>query len=903
MTTIEQLNQQFVQDDTERLRIALNAAQMGMWDWNLVTGEINWSSEHEQLFGLPSGSFDGSYETFDACLHPDDRDGLRVVVAHSLRARVPYQHEFRVIWADGSIHWIEGRGQAFYDELGEAVRMLGTVMAIDDRKRLEGALKQSEQQFRAIFEAEPECVKVVTADGMLQNMNPAGLAMIEADSLEAVLGQCVCPLVSPAYQQAFLNFTQQVAQGKSAILEFEMIGLKGTQRWLESHAVPLIVSDQAEALVLAVTRDITERKQAEIELVRAKLELEQRVAERTAELTTVNDHLQVALIEQQQAKQEIEDIYNNSPCGYHSLDADGKFVRINNTELQWLGYTRAEILHQKFADFLTPESKQVFYENFPNFKQQGCINNLEFQMVAKDGSTRWFNLNATAIQDDKGNFIMSHSNLFDIDERKRLQEKLTNREAWLNTFFTHSPIGMAILDNQMRVVQINASAATFNNLAIEEHIGNSMLDLFPDWASTLEPIYQQVLETGQPLINLEVSGNDPRKKGALRHFLVSYQPILTPKGQVNGFGYVAIDVSDRKRTEAALSHSEEKFRQLAENIQDVFWIADIANQQVLYVSPAYETLWGRSRESLYQNFGEWLNAIHPEDRPRVEQTLRSKAPQGCYDHEYRVIHADGSIRWIRDRAFPIKNEAGEIIRTAGIAEDITERQRVEEIKNEFISIVSHELRTPLMAIQMSLGLLKTGIYANKPDKAQRMIEIASIDTNRLVNLVNDILDLERLESGRTVLEKTVCQAYELMQQAVDGVQALASGQNITLVIAPSHASVWAAGDTIVQTLTNLLSNAIKFSPPYSVIHLGAEQQIDHVLFQVSDTGRGIPADKLETIFGRFQQVDASDARSKGGTGLGLPICRSIVEKQGGKIWAESTLGTGSKFFFTLPVPL
>ncbi|RUT10159.1 hypothetical protein DSM106972_006540 [Dulcicalothrix desertica PCC 7102] len=775
MKRIEQLNQQFVKDDAERLRIALNAAQMGMWDWNLITGDIKWSPEHEQLFGLPPGSFNGRYETFDACLHPDDRDALRVVVADSLRARIPYQHEFRVIWADGSIHWIEGRGQAFYDELGEAVRMLGTVMSIDDRKRLESALKQSEQQFRAIFEAEPECVKVVTADGMLQNMNPAGLAMIEADSLEAVLGQCVCPLIETPYQQAFLDLTQQVAQGKTAILEFEIIGLKGTRRWLESHAVPLQVSDQTEALVLAVTRDITLRKQAEIEQVRAKLELEQRVRERTAELTTVNDHLQLALIEQQQAKQEIEDLYNNSPCGYHSLDADGKFIRINDTELQWLGYTRAEILHQRFVDFLTPESKQVFYENFPNFKQQGCIHNLEFQMVAKDGSTRWFNLNATGIKDAKGNFIISRSTLFDIDERKR--------------------------------------------------------------------------------------------------------------------------------AEAALSHSEEKFRQLAENIQDVFWIADIANQQIFYVSPAYETLWGQRCESLYHNFGEWLNAIHPEDRPRVEQTLREKAPQGYLDHEYRVIHPDGSIRYIRDRAFPIKNEVGEIIRTAGIAEDITERQRVEEIKNEFISIVSHELRTPLMAIQMSLGLLKTGIYANKPEKAQRMIEIASIDTNRLVNLVNDILDLERLESGRVVLEKTVCQAYELMQQAVDGVQALASGQNITLVMAPTHASVWAAGDTIVQTLTNLLSNAIKFSHTSSVIHLGAEQQIDHVLFHVSDTGRGIPADKLETIFGRFQQVDASDARSKGGTGLGLPICRSIIERHGGKIWAESTLGTGSKFFFTLPVPI
>jgi signal transduction histidine kinase len=184
-----------------------------------------------------------------------------------------------------------------------------------------------------------------------------------------------------------------------------------------------------------------------------------------------------------------------------------------------------------------------------------------------------------------------------------------------------------------------------------------------------------------------------------------------------------------------------------------------------------------------------------------------------------------------------------------------------------------------------------------------MIEIAFLDTNRLVNLVNDILDLERLDSGRAIVEKTVCKAADLMQQAVDSTQAIATQQRISLIVTPTDAEVWATGDAIVQTLTNLLSNAIKFSPADSTIHLSAENQTDFVLFQVSDRGRGIPADKLELIFGRFQQVDASDSREKGGTGLGLAICRSIVERHGGKIWAESILGEGSTFCFTLPLAI
>ena len=273
-----------------------------------------------------------------------------------------------------------------------------------------------------------------------------------------------------------------------------------------------------------------------------------------------------------------------------------------------------------------------------------------------------------------------------------------------------------------------------------------------------------------------------------------------------------------------------------------------------------------------------------------------------------VHHITNDIFYRRDGTkFPVEYvstpilEKNQIVGAVVIFKDITERQIVERMKNEFVSVVSHELRTPLTSIRSALGLLSKGSLNNQPTKSQRMLEIAFDNTNRLVRLINDILDIERINSGKVTMEKQHCNAAELMMQAVDEMRAMAERAEIKLALKPIEVQLWADPDRIVQTLTNLLSNAIKFSPLDSTVSLNAKLEDSQILFQVKDKGRGIPEDKLETIFDRFQQVDASNSRNQGGTGLGLAICRSIVQQHGGNIWVESTLGNGSTFYFTLPI--
>ena len=235
---------------------------------------------------------------------------------------------------------------------------------------------------------------------------------------------------------------------------------------------------------------------------------------------------------------------------------------------------------------------------------------------------------------------------------------------------------------------------------------------------------------------------------------------------------------------------------------------------------------------------------------------------------------------------------------------LNERSELDTLKDEFISTVSHELRTPLTSIRGSLGLLSSGVMGSLDPKAKNLLRIAVTNTDRLIRLINDILDLERMESGRAPLQLRRCSLHELAVSAVDTMSAMAEAASVHVDLATASAADGlffdADSDRILQVLTNLLSNAIKFSPPQSTIRLQAESTSDSILLRISDEGRGIPAEKLDNIFDRFQQVEHADARQKGGTGLGLAICRTIIQQHSGSIWAQRNIGPGTTFYVMLP---
>ncbi|MFN6452223.1 MAG: response regulator [Nostoc sp. EfeVER01] len=361
-------------------------------------------------------------------------------------------------------------------------------------------------------------------------------------------------------------------------------------------------------------------------------------------------------------------------------------------------------------------------------------------------------------------------------------------------------------------------------------------------------------------------------------------------------------LDERQRTQGELRFSQARFARILDIADDAI-ISINGFQSITLFNQGAEKIFGYSAQEV---IGQGLDLLLPQ---RFFQAHRQHVVD--FGQSPNVARRMGERREIYGRRkdgteFPAeasisKIEMAEEIFYTVILRDITERKLIERMKDEFVSVVSHELRTPLTSIHGSLGMLASGLLPTDSEQGKRLLQIATDSSERLVRLINDILDIERIESGKAKMEPEICNIVDLITQAVNVMQPLADKAGVKVSVSAQSGQVLADCDRIVQTLTNLLSNAIKFSSVGSTVCLEAQQQGNEVLLTVKDTGRGIPTEKLESIFERFQQVDSSDSRNHDGTGLGLAICKSIMQQHGGRIWAESTLGKGSTFYIALPL--
>lgn len=601
------------------------------------------------------------------------------------------------------------------------------------------------------------------------------------------------------------------------------------------------------------------------------------------------------------------------------FDTAGRIVRFNRACEAASGYDFPTLVGRYLWDKLIPYSDiPAAIQNFERLRADGSPVAFENQWLHRDGGLRRIAWSASPLLDDQGhiNFIIATG--IDVTVQRGAEETLRESEARYRQLVEGS-LGMVCTHDLKGVIlTVNTHGAQSIGRTREDMAGHKLAEFMPDDRHLgFDKYLSDIIRRGevQGLLHLRHVNGEVRVV-AYRNKLIEL-PGRDP--YVLGFG---VDISEQVRAEDQLRALSRQSNSVLESVGDGIYGIDLDGNCTVINPAASQMLGFKPGEVLGRNMHDLIHHSHADGTPYpaaecpIQNTLT----------DLDTVRVSNEVMWRKDgTSFPVEYVArpqieiqpnmegesqpgspeaklgGKAVGVVVAFTDTTERRALDRMKDEFISTVSHELRTPLTSLRAALGLITGGSLAARPEKLRQMLEIATGNTDRLVRLVNDILELERIGSGKAELHYTMCSADDLFRRAAGLQQTSASKAQLRITFNSQGVNVWADPDRVLQTLSNLISNAIKFSPAGTEIHLRSRRiDANEAEIQVRDQGRGIPEDKLDSIFERFHQVDASDSRTMGGTGLGLAICRSIVAQHGGRIWATSSLGKGSTFHFTLP---
>jgi len=616
----------------------------------------------------------------------------------------------------------------------------------------------------------------------------------------------------------------------------------------------------------------------------------------------------------EKAQQFLAAIVESSEEAISGVTLDGMISSWNASAEALYGYSAAEAVGQSISLIIPPDRPDEKSQILDRVKTGNTVSQFETVRVARNGRLIDVSLTVSPIKNAAGNIVGTAAIAHDITERRKAEGAFRESEQRFRIMADGCPAPMWMTDAEGGVRFVNRSYSEFFGTTYEQVEGGNWRPLLhPDDAQAyigafLSAVSEQTSFRGETRVR--------RADGEWRWVSSSAEPRWTPGGEFLGHVGLSPDITDRRQAEEALRGSEEKFRQLAENIREVFWMMNAAGTEILYISPAYEQIWGRTCESLYRNPMDWLEAIEAADREHAHAVFMRQMQGNDIPSEYRIRAASGEQKWIRDRPFPVLDRAGQITRVVGIAEDITERKLAEDAvqkareaaeaanraKSEFLANMSHEIRTPMNGVIGMTGLLlETELTAQQRQYA----EIVRSSGESLLTVINDILDFSKIETRKVELEVLDFHLCTTLEDAARLLYTRAREKDLDLAwaIAPDF-PLCLRGDSgrLRQVLLNLIGNAVKFTARgHVIVRAGVASDDEHtalIRFSVEDTGIGIPADRQADIFSPFTQVDGTITRNFGGTGLGLAISSQLVELLGGRIGVDSQPGAGSTFWFT-----
>jgi PAS domain S-box-containing protein len=478
-------------------------------------------------------------------------------------------------------------------------------------------------------------------------------------------------------------------------------------------------------------------------------------------------------------------------------------------------------------------------------------------------------------------------------EQKRIEglvEALTQEADTLETIMENTGAQIAYLDSDFNFVKVNSAYARSSGHPVEELIGRNHFELFPDEEN--KAIFEQVRDTGKP-----VEFHDKPFEYAYQPWRgITYWdwtlvPITNASGQTQGLVLSLVDTTERKKMEEGLQYERDRLTRILDTMEDGIYIVN-QRYDIEYANPALEAQFGAidERKCFEYLLGQkkvctWCSnkVVFNEGRTVHQERFFEK-----YEKTYDLIET------------PLRNTDGSISKLV-VFRDITEHKKLDQLKDEFIGLVSHELRTPLTVIMGSLNTIISEGQRLSSAETRQLLQDASQETETLSHLLGNLLELSRAQAERLFLYTEPVSVPRVVQETVDKVQALSSAHKFVVDLGKELPLVYADPLRLERILYNLLENAVKYSPQGGEIRVSAKPDRDHLVIGITDKGIGITLEDQARLFGPFQRLEQPMLDGVKGAGLGLLVCRRLVEAHGGEIWVESEPGQGSTFFFTLPV--
>lgn len=793
-----------------------------------------------------------------------------------------------------ALNCLENRVEEGTHELKQAIAQLQN--EIELRSAVEASLIEREEQYRSVVDNVKEVIFQTDADGLWTFLNPAW-SEITGFAIADSIGTPLLDYVHPQDRQSHLQLFQPLIEGKKEFSRHQLryLTANGDYRWIEVLAQLTFDAEGTIIGTFGTLNDITERHKSEAALKASE-------ATNRALLEAIPDAL--LLISKDGTYLDFIPAKNFQPP-IPASDIKGK--KISDT----VAATQVE------ATVLPPELALKIINDVEVALKTGKVQVSEDCLRLSD-IERHYESRTVFYSEDKTLVIVR-----EVTERKLAEAALRQSEERFRSLVAHLPgvVYRCAYDADSTVEFISDAIAEISGYPASDFLHNQVRTLSslvaPQDATRVDLVICECLAHKQPYV---LEYRIIRADSTVRWVYEKGQGLFDDDGSLLWLDGVIFDITDYKKTQEQLHSSEEQFRQLTENINEVFFLSSPDLSQMFYISPAYERIWGRSRKSLYEHPISWLESIHPFDRDRVVAFLREHLQLDAdLEQEYRILRPDGSVRWVRSRAFFVLNETSQPQRIAGIVEDITKRKLAEaeilnalakekelsDLKSRFISLTSHEFRTPLTTILSTTELLE--YYEWTKEEEVEQLHLIQEAVKQMLQMLEDLLFMGTAEAGQLRFNpeplelKEFCLDLVAQIQRGVGLKANPTGIQHTLTFSCPDRTILACMDKklLRQLLSNLLLNAIKYSPSGGQIQFELSCQDDNALFQIQDWGIGIPQEDQPRLFEFFHR--AKNVGAIAGTGLGLAIVKTCVDLHRGQITVISDLDVGTKFTVKLPL--